>query len=190
LNTVKNRLTCALVTISVCLLASGCESISATSDYDRSFDFSSYHTFSWISNSPLIGKTPETSPLSEGRIENAVTDVLTQKGYRFVDVGNPADFVIAFTVGARQQVRVTSTPYPGGYGMTPHMWGRPYYQDIDVREFTEGRLAIDVFDTRSKQPVWHGHATKSITSADQKNRDELINKAVAAILKDFPPGTR
>ena len=67
------------------------------------------------------------------------------------------------------------------------MWGGPYYQNIDVREFTQGRLAIDIFDVKQKQPVWHGHATKSISSSDQKNAEALINKAVAAILKDFPP---
>jgi hypothetical protein len=171
----------------VLVLASGCESISTKTDYDTAFDFSGYHTFSWISKSPLVSKSPEVSPLAEGRIENAVRSVLSGKGFRFVDDPAKADFVVAFTLGARQQVRVTSNPYAAGYGMRPYMWGGPYYQDIDVREFTQGRLAIDIFDVKQKQPVWHGHATKSISSSDQKNAEELINKAVAAILAGFPP---
>ena len=171
----------------LCAFGSGCESISTKTDYDSNFSFSGYHTFSWISKSPLVSKSPEVSPLTEGRIEKAVMTVLSQKGFRFVDDPAKADFVLAFTVGARQQVRVTSNPYAAGYGMGPYMWGGPYYQNIDVHEFTEGRLAIDIFDVKQRQPVWHGHATKSISSSDQKNRDELINKAVAAILKSFPP---
>ena len=171
----------------VCIFAAGCESITTKTDYDTSFNFSGYHTFSWISKSPLVSKSPEISPLAEGRIMRAVMNELTQKGFRFVDDPTKADFVVAFTVGARQQVRVTSNPYAVGYGAPPYMWGRPYYQDIDVREFTQGRLAIDIFDVRVKEPVWHGHATKSISSSDQKNAEELINKAVAAILKTFPP---
>ena len=171
----------------VCAFTTGCESISTKTDYDKSFNFSGYHTFSWISTSPLVSKSPEVSPLAEGRIENAVKSVLSQKGFRFVDDPANADFVLAFTLGARQQVRVTSNPYAAGYGTGPYMWGGPYYQNIDVREFTQGRLAIDIFDVKEKQPVWHGHATKSISSSDQKNAEALINKAVAAILKDFPP---
>ena len=170
-----------------CALTAGCESISTKSDYDKAFNFGGYHTFSWISKSPLVSKAPEVSPLAEGRIENAVMSVLSQKGFRFVDNPANADFVLAFTVGARQEVRVTSNPYAAGYGAGPYMWGGPYYQNIDVREFTQGRLAIDIFDVKQKQPVWHGHATKSISSSDQKNAEALINKAVAAILKDFPP---
>ncbi len=165
----------------------GCETIDTKTDYDNTFNFNDYHTFSWVSRSPLISKTPETSPLAEGRIQNAVKTVLTQKGFRFVENPAEADFALAFTIGSRQQVRVTSNPYAVGYGAGPYMWGRPYYQDIDVREFTQGRLAIDVFDVKRKQPVWHGHATKSITSTDQKNAEELINKAVTKILAGFPP---
>jgi len=171
----------------LCAFATGCESISTTTDHDAAFNFSGYRTFSWISNSPLVSRAPETSPLAEGRIENAVKSDLTQKGFVFVADPTKADFVIAFSVGSRQQVRVTSNPYAAGYGAGPYMWGRPYYQDIDVREYTQGRLAIDIFDVKLKQPVWHGHGTKSITAADQKNAEELINKAVAAILKSFPP---
>ena len=169
------------------VLAPGCESITTATDHDASFNFSGYHTFAWISRSPLVSKGPQTSPLMEGRIENAVKTVLTQKGFKYVEDAAGADFALAFTVGSRQQVRVTSNPYAVGYGAGPYMWGRPYYQDIDVREFTEGRLAIDIFDVKMKQPVWHGHATKSISSGDQKNVEEVINKAVAAILKTFPP---
>ncbi len=171
----------------LCALATGCESMTTATDHDSSFNFSGYHKFSWISHSPLVSKTPQTSPLAEGRIENAVKTVLSQKGFQYVENPNDADFVLAFTIGSRQQVRVTSNPYAVGYGAGPYMWGRPYYQDIDVHQFTEGRLAIDIFDVKMKQPVWHGHATKSISNADQKNAEELINKAVAAILKTFPP---
>jgi Domain of unknown function (DUF4136) len=173
----------------LCLSATACETFNTKTDYDTAADFSNYHTFSWVSKSPLVSKPPEVSPLAEGRIMRAVSNDLTAKGFRFVDDPAKADFVVAFTIGARQQVRVTSNPYAARYGAGPYMWGRPYYQDIDVREFTQGRLAIDIFDVKRQQPVWHGHATKSISSSDQKNAEALINQAVAAILKSFPPGS-
>jgi len=174
-----------IVVLSV--FATGCETFSTKTDYDTSINFANYHTFTWISKSPLISKSPQVSPLAEGRIMRATQDDLTKKGFRYVDDPTKADLVVAFTLGARQQVRVTSNPYATSYGTGPYMWGRPYYQDIDVREFTEGRLAIDMYDVKIKEPVWHGHATKSISSSDQKNAEKLINEAVAAILKTFPP---
>jgi hypothetical protein len=182
-----NTLKYVLVSMMLLATATGCQTFNTTTDYDSSFNFANYHTFSWVSKSPLISKSAEVSPLAEGRIMNAVKADLTQKGFRFVDDPAKADFVVAFTLGSRQQVRVTSNPYAASYGYGAYTWGRPYYQDIDVREFTQGRLAIDIFDVRIKEPVWHGHATKSISSSDQKNAEDVINKAVAAILKPFPP---
>jgi hypothetical protein len=57
-----------------------------------------------------------------------------------------------------------------------------------VRQFTKGRLAIDFFDVKLREPVWHGHASKSISESDRARAEEVINKAVAEILKSFPPG--
>jgi hypothetical protein len=171
----------------LCLVVAGCETISAHSDYDRSNDFSRYGTFAFISDRPLVSAPPEVNPLLEGHIVRAVTASLSAKGMRLVGDPAKADFVVAFTLGAREKVQVTSTPYPAGF-RGPYGWGMGYYNDVDVRQYTEGRLAIDVFDMTSKRPVWHGYATKSVTSGDRANPQPLIQKAVDAILADFPPG--
>ena len=174
------------------LLALGaCESIKVNSDFDHDFVFANYRTFSWISDRPMISKATEVSPLAEGRIQRAITDDLSRKGIRYVADQSKADFVVAFSVGAREKISVTSSPYPAGvwpgaYGY--HGWGYGYYNDVDVRQFTEGRLAIDVFDVAQKRPVWHGYGTKNVTSAMRKDPEKAINEAVTAILKEFPPG--
>jgi hypothetical protein len=176
-----------LCAASLCIVATACETIDIKTDHDPQINFSGYRTFAWISKSPLVSRAPEVSPLAEGRIQNAVRNTLTQKGFRYVEDPNQADFVIAFTLGSRQKLQVTSTPYAASYGTGPYMWGRPYYQDVDVRQYTQGRLAIDIFDTKAREPVWTGVATKSITSSDQKRSEELINEVVAKILAGFPP---
>jgi len=171
----------------ICIAMTGCQSIQTRSDWDHTADFSQYHTFSWISKSPLISRAPEVSPLVEGRIQTAVRGELERKGFKFVEDPNKADFVVAFTVGARERLNVRTTPFASGWGRGPNVWGAPYYRDIDVRQYTEGRLAIDMFDVQRREPMWTGVATRSVTSSDQRRTEELINKAVAAILKDFPP---
>jgi hypothetical protein len=177
-----------LIALLVGLTVSACETFSVTTDYDKAIDFHNYHTFSWVSKNPLVSRAPDVSPLAEGRIQAAVMNVLTQKGFKFVDNPAKADFVVAFTLGSRQELRVTSNPYGTSWGAAPYMWGAPYYQDIDVRQYTKGRLAIDFFDVKLREPVWHGHASKSISESDRARSEEVINKAVAEILKSFPPG--
>jgi Domain of unknown function (DUF4136) len=187
MNIRRPSLSLAALACWVALVATGCETFSVTTDYDKSIDFGRYHTFSWVSKNPLVSKSADVSPLTEGRIETAVKSVLTQKGFQFVDDPAKADFAVAFTLGSRQELRVTSNPYSTSWGAAPYMWGAPYYRDIDVRQYTKGRLAIDFFDVKLREPVWHGHASKSITESDRANAAQVIDKAVAEILKSFPP---
>ena len=174
------------------LLAVGaCESIKVNSDYEHDVAFASYRTFSWISDHPMISKATEVSPLAEGRVQRAITNDLASKGITYVANPSKADFVVAFSIGAREKISVTSSPYPAGvwpgaYGY--HGWGYGYYNDVDVRQFTEGRLAIDVFDVALKRPVYHSYGTKNVTSSMRKDPEKTINEAVTAILKEFPPG--
>lgn len=169
----------------VCLPLAACSTLRAEHDYDRGADFSGYETFSWIGARPLLAGGD--SPLMEGRLMAASESVLRAKGYRFVDDPERADFVVAFTVGSREKIRVDS--YPDSY-RRPYRWrGYPSYghADLSVRQYSEGRLAIDIFDVQRHEPVWHGWATKSLTSGDQADPGQLTREAVAAILANFPP---
>ena len=46
----------AMLVGALVVLTAGCESLSTKTDYDKAFNFGSYHTFSWISKSPLVSK--------------------------------------------------------------------------------------------------------------------------------------
>ena len=106
----------------------------------------------------------------------------------------PSRHLTSFTVGARDEIRVDSYPSMGmGYsaGYPSHWrWGASYYccaTETEVRQYTTGMLAVDVFDVAEKRPVWHGVATKTITDADRKRQEETIQAAVDAIVVGFPP---
>lgn len=179
----------ALVATANLLFVAGCATTLEThSDHDRSQSFSGYSTFAWMNDQPMMG-TPEeiqrVSPLNRKRIEDAIEAELVGKGFRKSTERASASFVVSYTVGARDRIDVQSfpSPYAG-----PWYWGWPHYwQDVDVQTYTEGTLAIDIFDGSSHQPVWHGWASKRITAHDVKHAAEQIPPAVAAILKDFPP---
>ena len=61
-------------------------------------------------------------------------------------------------------------------------------RNIDVPQYREGTLAIDVFDGRTHRPVWHGGAQKELTRKDLEQCAEPINEAVSSVLAKFPPG--
>jgi len=54
-----------------------------------------------------------------------------------------------------------------------------------VRNVTDGTLVIDIYDAKTKQPVWHGTATKQVGSKTVSQ--EELDQAVAAVLANFPP---
>lgn len=168
------------------LLLAACATTSTGSDHYPQADFSGYQTYAWISEDPLIrprGASTEVSPLTLRRISEAVESGLAAKGYRRVESPQGADFVVAFTVGARD--RIDADAYPAPF-RGPWLWG---WDDrrVDVRVYREGTLSIDFFDGKTRQPVWHGWARKTITSADVADPGPAINDAVARILRAFPP---
>ena len=187
-----------LVLVAATWLIGGCAAgFKATHDHDPGHDFAGYQTFAWISTNPMkVGQVVQSpNPLLEPRIMNAVENALSAKGYRQVQEPENADFVLSFTVGSREQISVDSYPsmsmgysrgYPGHWG-----WGSAYYccaTDTQVRQYTTGILAIDVFDVKEHRPVWHGVASKKINDKDRENVDSTVRAAVDAILAGFPPG--
>jgi len=189
--------TSLLGTILLCALLAACAStFKATHDHDSGHDFSNYQTFTWISENPMKVSTAVTSinPLLEPRIMVAVEVALGDKGYTLVNDPKSADFVLSFTVGSREKIKVDSYPsmsmgysggYPGHWG-----WGTAYHccaSDTQVRQYTTGILAVDVFDVTERRPVWHGAASKTINEKDRENMEQTIKGAVDAILDGFPP---
>lgn len=183
------QLLTTVVTLS--LLVGACATVKTGSHRDDNASFSQYRSFSWISDDPLIvgaGGGPAISALTKKKIVVAVEDELRRKGFVQAANRNNADFVLSYTVGTRERIEASSypSPYQGAWGW--HLYGR-YYYDTEVvhRMYTEGTLGIDVFDGKSKQPVWHGWATKTISSSDRRDPTAAINESVRAIFSDFPP---
>jgi hypothetical protein len=184
-----NSMNRKLLVIAAVLLLAGCASqMRVRTDFDPKADFSNYRTFAWMSDDPLIGADDESksvSPLNRQRIVNAIEAQLIAKGFQKAADRNSADFVLSYTVGARDRIDLDSYPVPY---RGPWTWGwPPYARDVDVTTYREGTLAIDIFDGRTRQPVWHGAATKRITEQDVARAAEQIPPAVRDILANFPP---
>jgi Domain of unknown function (DUF4136) len=175
----------------VVLAAAGCATVQVVSDYDRSASFSNFHTFT-LMHRAHHAQAGMSNPLVIQRTADAIKTEMTRKGYLLTDDGASADFTVDFTIGSQERTDVNSYPDPyvgPGWGFGRRgWWGGPYWGDsLDVRQYREGTLSIDVFDAHSHRPVWHGWAKKELSQKDIEHSAEPIRNAVAAVLQKFPP---
>ena len=57
--------------------------------------------------------------------------------------------------------------------------------ETKVRRYAQGKLAIDIYDVKTHQPVWHGWAVKRIKTEDQDNTNQAIRTVVEQIVATF-----
>src|SRR5580698_10191861 len=150
-------------------------------DYDRSANFALYKTYSW--------EHVETKdPLNVDRIKHAVNTVLAARGWTMVDSG--ADVaVVAMEITREQQI--LNTFYDGlggGWGWRRFGGGGFGEATTTTDTYTVGTVVVDLFDTKTKQLLWRGSSSDTISSNSNKNIQNL-NKGVEKLLKQFPPGS-
>ena len=175
------------------VMLTGCSttpSIKTNFEVNPAVNTANYKTFSWLTKDHLLVPSSTLSPITKLKISQAIETELISKGYTLVNSKENADFTVSFTVGSRDKIKVSS--YPATY--QSFGWGRRFYggyhtmgmtTQTQVRSYTEGKLAIDIYDEHSKQPAWHGWASKRLTSKDAKNKDVLIKQAVVQLLMTF-----
>jgi hypothetical protein len=172
-----------LVPIAAAMLLSACATNPrVNTDHDVNANFAAYHNYTWVSTTPQ----PGINPLLHERIKAAVDAELALKGFQKSD---SPDFAVAITLGARDRVETTDLgpyrPFYPGYGLGVRTGWAHVYTETEVRTVTDGTLTIDIFDARTRQPVWHGRATQRIGS--QAISNDTVNRAVSSVLEDFPP---
>lgn len=163
------------------LLASCATKPEIASDFDRSANFAAYHTFTLLQRE----HRGIPNPLVAIRVQEDITQELQRRGFTLAADPASADFAVDFSVGAEERTDVRS--YPAAYA-GPWLLASPYWgSNIDVRQYREGTLAIDIFDQHTHRPVWHGSAQKELTRKDLEQPAEPISEAVNSVLAKFPP---
>lgn len=165
-------------------LASCATGPSIRTDFDPTVNFASKRTHSWVFANPPRGM----NPLLFERIKASVDRSLAARGFTRAE---PGDFAVAFTLGRRDRVEITDWGRYGrfytGWGWGPRPWGwGPSYRQIEVRDVTDGSLAIDIFDTTTNQPIWHGVASQQINPRRIPDQ-ALIDRAINDLISRFPP---
>ena len=156
------------------------------SRHDPEQDFSIYKTFAWTSERPWVEMgNLDIDPIVEQRVMDAIKTTLSDKGFIFIENRDDADIAVSFTLGARDQIEIDDHQdiISGDW-----RWGRGNFGQPHIEQFTEGTLAIDLYDLKRRSPVWFGSATKRLDHKEIGSiSEERLKRAVEGILGGFPP---
>jgi Domain of unknown function (DUF4136) len=146
-------------------------------DYDRNVNFAQYKTYSWE-------RVMAHNPLYVGRIKNAVNAALTGKGWTQVDSGGDVSIVAMQITRDHQTLNTFYDGLGGGW-----RWEGFGEATTSTETFRVGMLVVDLFDTKTKQLVWRGGCSDTLSNNSNKNIRNL-DKGVEKMFKQFPPGSQ
>lgn len=145
-------------------------------DYDPDVDFSGFGSWSWRSEEQKLAR-----PAAEQTLREAVAAELASKGLTEAPVGE-GELVVDFEVAIDSRFRVDELWW------SPRPRGRRWVREIDVSSYPVGTLALAVVESQSDRIVWNGMISGALDTNPKKNRKK-IEKAVAKLLKRFPPAS-
>ena len=145
-------------------------------DFDRSFDFSRLKTYAYMAQERRATDPLAANPINDRRVRAALDSQLVARGLAQDASGKP-DLLVAYHAAARNRVGIQDWGYgPGRFGS----------RRIDVNEYIEGTLVVDLVDGASRQLVWRGTATGTI---EPKEAEKKIRKAVARLMEQYAKET-
>jgi len=171
---------------------SACATVQVRTAAAPGTQFSSLHSF-------IVMATPQHDRGGEGdqfnnidpMLQNSITgralrnDIVSnfqERGY-VIDSAKP-DFAVAAYATARQKLNVTDYNY--GYPYWRHGWWGPV--EPAITEYTEGTVVVDVINPTTKDLLWRGQGSASVSDDPQTYAKELA-KTVAKIIDRFPEAT-
>ena len=178
----------------VCGALAGCAHTNARTDFDPSADFVSYHTYYWAGGKDITGGGNLENSLVDKRIKDIITAQLSSKGLSEVTESAKPDLVVLYWIGSKDKTSVESVPrtttsarvvwsrydpYWGG------RWGRTY-DEVVVRNYTEGTLIVDLIDANTKQLAWRAYLVQTVDKDPQKTAQRAEANAMAAFAQ-YPP---
>jgi len=170
-----------LISFAFLLVAgAGASGQKVTVEYAARVDYSEFLTYAWARGTQV--KDP--------RIDRAIIEGIDWRlgatGLQRVDASGDPDLVVVYYAAEGTQLEV-NTANLAGWGPG---WGSSLgYNGTDaspVRHIEAGELAVEVAQVKSRQFIWRGTATATISESPNK-MGKLINRALDKMFQRFPP---
>jgi hypothetical protein len=150
-------------------------------DYDRGANFAQYKTYSWE-------QVKTKDPLDVDRIKAAVNAALTAKGWTQVDSGGDVSIVGMEITRNQQTLNTFYDGFGGGWGWRRFGAGGFGEATTTTDTYKVGTVVVDLFNTKTKQLIWRGTSSDTLSNNSDKNIKNL-DKGVEKMFKNFPPGS-
>ena len=162
------------VAIAAFFLAAGSALAGITTDYDHKVDFAHYKTYSW-------GKVQTANDLWDERVKSAVAGQLVAKG--LTEVASGGDVVVAARDAIHNEQKLNT--FYDGFGGRRRFFGTGM-ATTTVDNYKVGTLIVELFDGTSKNLIWQGSASNTLSSNADKNIKSL-DKNAQQMFEHFPP---
>jgi hypothetical protein len=166
----------------VALLA--CSSVKVHTEYDRTTNFKNYRSYAWIHQQPGPEQAPQArDPRIREAVIKSVDEALAKKGLIKAGPEASPDLLVAVHGWTVNRIDVKSYGYaygPSPYGVYPTL----ATGGVDVRQYRDGTLLIDLIDASTHQMIWRGTATDTFEPGAEASR---VTDAVKKTLDQYPP---
>lgn len=174
------------VAASAMLLAACATGPEIKSQVDPGTDFGQYGT--WGFYKPIAMESSGYSTWITERIKADVRQQMDSRGYRYTETS--PDLLVNFQGVIKDKTQVWNTPQPafGPYwGYRAAYWGMPgWYNQVEVDQYKEGTLTVDLVDARRNHMVWTAAAIQEVTNVAQSQKEAEIDTAIASIFSRYP----
>lgn len=169
------------------LLTAGCQSTNVNTDYDTGTDFDKFHRYQWQDEADNVDAQYE--PLLGSRVKTALEDQLANR-FDVAGTAEKPDFLVRFyarpvkkLVDDRPQMGIGVGSYGGNVGtgisMSFPIGGNKFDQQAEI--------VIDFLEPGSRKLLWRGTRVVDLSSSQPDLNTQQVGKAVAEILREFPP---
>ncbi len=156
-------------------------------NFDRNTDFSKFKTYKWVQ----IKGADQLNDMADRQLKQAVDAELLTKGLQKSD-SDDADLYIGYQAAISQEKQFTSYSTDWGYGPG---WGGRWYGGTgssttygSTSTVHIGQIDLVLYDRAAKAMVWRSSASKTLdTKAKPDKQEKNLKKAVAKMLKNYPP---
>jgi hypothetical protein len=155
-------------------------------DYDTRASFGGLRRYQWIEDAGSASGRPRVDAI----LRDALDRNLERMGMDRVD--SEPDFLVACTLATRREVgsRTTETrsDFDERYGSRGYDFDAVAQGEVQVVDYVEGTLTVEIFGPDGRRPIWRGWARGAIPDGRseayiQGESMELMRR----ILEKFPP---
>ncbi|MDQ3617410.1 MAG: DUF4136 domain-containing protein [Pseudomonadota bacterium] len=180
-------LNCLFALLAFALLAGCATAPRVSTDFDPEADFSRYRSYAFYQ--PLAMEDSGYSTYLTDTIKNSIRREMNARGYVFND--SDPDLRVNFQGIIQEKTDVYSIPrsdiqYFYSYRARRYVGVPIWYDETQVRRYTQGTLSVDLVDADRNRLVWTGAAMGRVVQRTPQERAAEVDQSIAAIFLRYP----